>query len=347
MKKSLRFITLSLIVIFVSSAFGQTEARLFTTFGPASNCEEIMAQLDGFAIELQNDPTKVSKIVTYGDPKKPLDAFFREATIKRYLAIRLMDIGRVSLTRGESRSEMKTEIWIIPAGAENPPIAGADWSYDLSGRSEPLKFGVTGSDDIGGCESYDFELLVKFLEANPSMTVKGVFKETSTVKYSAAVKEFGDALAEKGIARNRLTASYVRVAGGKYLESTEIWLVPGKTERLIASVQLPTNAPAPIDGSSGTNVPDIIDGGVINGKAKMLPTPKYPAAARAVRASGAVNVKVLIDEQGNVISAEAVSGHPLLRAAAVNAAKGAKFSPTLLYGKPVKVIAILVFNFVP
>ncbi len=94
-------------------------------------------------------------------------------------------------------------------------------------------------------------------------------------------------------------------------------------------------------------VPRTVSQGVINGKATSLPKPPYPAAARAVRASGAVNVSVKIDENGNVVSASATSGHPLLRAAAVQAARSAKFAPTQLSGQPVSVTGIIVYNFVP
>ena len=93
--------------------------------------------------------------------------------------------------------------------------------------------------------------------------------------------------------------------------------------------------------------PKTISGGVVNGKATNLVKPPYPAAARAVRAAGAVNVQVTIDENGNVISASAVSGHPLLRAAATSAARSSKFSPTMLSGQPVKVTGVIVYNFVP
>lgn len=93
--------------------------------------------------------------------------------------------------------------------------------------------------------------------------------------------------------------------------------------------------------------PKTISGGVVNGKATNLVKPPYPPAARAVQASGAVNVQVTIDERGNVISASAVSGHPLLRASAVNAARASKFSPTMLSGQPVKVTGVIVYNFVP
>jgi protein TonB len=89
-----------------------------------------------------------------------------------------------------------------------------------------------------------------------------------------------------------------------------------------------------------------ISGGVLNGKAISLPKPAYPPIARAAHASGTVVVQVLIDENGNVVSAHAVSGHPLLQAAAVGAAKSARFSPTKLSGQPVKVTGVIQYNFV-
>lgn len=92
---------------------------------------------------------------------------------------------------------------------------------------------------------------------------------------------------------------------------------------------------------------EAISGGVLNAKAKNLVTPKYPEPARKTRASGAVTVAVTVDEEGNIISADAVSGHPLLRGAAVEAAKASKFYPYLLEGVPVKVTGVIVYNFVP
>jgi protein TonB len=58
-----------------------------------------------------------------------------------------------------------------------------------------------------------------------------------------------------------------------------------------------------------------------------------------------VSVQVTIDEEGNVISATALSGHPLLQAAAVAAARAARFAPTLLDGQPVKVTGVITYNF--
>lgn len=104
---------------------------------------------------------------------------------------------------------------------------------------------------------------------------------------------------------------------------------------------------APPPKATPKPVPKTVSGGVLNGKATSLPKPGYPPAAKAVRASGSVSVQVLISESGSVISANAVSGHPLLRAAAEGAARGARFSPTLLSGQPVKVSGVITYNFVP
>lgn len=85
---------------------------------------------------------------------------------------------------------------------------------------------------------------------------------------------------------------------------------------------------------------------VINGKSVHMPTPAYPQMAKAAGVQGAVGVQLVIDERGNVISAKATSGHPLLQAAAVQAARQARFSPTLLGGSPVKVTGVITYNFV-
>jgi TonB family protein len=88
-----------------------------------------------------------------------------------------------------------------------------------------------------------------------------------------------------------------------------------------------------------------VSGGVLNGKALALPKPDYPPAARSARAEGVVTVEVVINEAGKVISAKASNGHALLRQAAVMAAQGARFSPTLLSGQPVKISGEINYTF--
>ncbi len=99
-------------------------------------------------------------------------------------------------------------------------------------------------------------------------------------------------------------------------------------------------------GVKSKATPRTISGGVLNSSSTFLPTPTYPVAARVVRASGTISVKVLIDEKGRVVSATTTEGHPLLVPAAIEAAKNARFSPTLIDGVPVKVSGVLTYNFV-
>jgi TonB family protein len=103
-----------------------------------------------------------------------------------------------------------------------------------------------------------------------------------------------------------------------------------------------------LDSPAGTGVsnqPETVDG-VLNGRAVSMPRPTYPAQARAARASGTVIVRVLVDEKGSVIRACAIKGHQLLTHTSELAAYGAKFTPTLLSGMPVKVMGIITYNYV-
>ncbi len=86
-------------------------------------------------------------------------------------------------------------------------------------------------------------------------------------------------------------------------------------------------------------------GDTLEREAISKPQAQYPPIAKATRASGQVKVEITIDEVGKVISAKILSGHPLLREAALTAARKWEFKPTTLSGKPVKVRGVLTFNF--
>ncbi|MFN0277429.1 MAG: energy transducer TonB [Pyrinomonadaceae bacterium] len=100
-------------------------------------------------------------------------------------------------------------------------------------------------------------------------------------------------------------------------------------------------------GVGDSQKPKTVSGGVLNKTAMTLTKPSYPAAARAIRAGGMVVVQVLILEEGNMYSAKAISGHPLLRRASEIAACSSKFTPTLLSGEPVKVSGVITYNYAP
>lgn len=228
-------------------------------------------------------------------------------------------------------------------------------------------------------------LLIEASPADSETVVKGVFataisRETSRIykstfkqglpyiaklpegKYKLTLKKVGYKQTIDNVtvscdeAEGGVFTTYATLWRGASTQTVDLASQPVKEMRLDRIVKLGS-----ADSITGTRVgdpdlppppppsplPKTISGGVLNGKAISLPKPEYPPAAMAVRASGAVSVQVLIDENGYVISANAVSGHPLLRAAAESAARGAQFAPTLLEGNPVKVSGVITYNFVP
>lgn len=84
---------------------------------------------------------------------------------------------------------------------------------------------------------------------------------------------------------------------------------------------------------------------VLQGAALRKVQPPYPAIAKQVRAQGAVPVQISISEEGVVMGAAVLDGHPLLREAALQAARQWVFRPTILNGAPVKVVGVITFNF--
>ncbi|HEX9544041.1 MAG TPA: energy transducer TonB [Pyrinomonadaceae bacterium] len=118
---------------------------------------------------------------------------------------------------------------------------------------------------------------------------------------------------------------------------------PGTGGGQVAAIEVGTPPPAP---PVEKPVHRVISKGVITSEALSLPKPSYPQIAKTLKIQGTVNVQVLISESGKVLSAKALSGHPLLVTAAQQAALQARFSPTMLGEQPVKVSGIITYNFV-
>jgi TonB family protein len=85
--------------------------------------------------------------------------------------------------------------------------------------------------------------------------------------------------------------------------------------------------------------------GALSGMEVDVPEPEYPEQARAEGVSGAVTVRVQVNQKGRVILARSSGGNWRLRAAAVEAAQKATFSPEKLavHGKVVS--GTITYNF--
>ncbi|HXI26234.1 MAG TPA: energy transducer TonB [Pyrinomonadaceae bacterium] len=109
--------------------------------------------------------------------------------------------------------------------------------------------------------------------------------------------------------------------------------------RITDDVTPPT--PPPVKPPTIQRVPSV----VLNSKVVSLPQPLYPMIAKQAGVQGTVNIQILVDEMGRVVSAQIVSGNTLLNAAAREAAMRARFTPTTLNGVPVKIQGVITYNF--
>jgi VWFA-related protein/TonB family protein len=197
--------------------------------------------------------------------------------------------------------------------------------------------------------------------SNPSALVSNINQPERVAAVPARSKRKGPSETEDGPEEEEPAAPPVRTTAPIVKRSE-----PAVRRSEPQPQQQPTPQPAPEAGSSTSDKtaapagssssstktdappatpPRPISGGVLNGKAVSLPAPEYPMSAKNQRASGTVTVEVLLDEEGKVVEARAVEGHPALRQSAVEAARRARFSPTILSGRPVKVTGVITYRF--
>ena len=135
--------------------------------------------------------------------------------------------------------------------------------------------------------------------------------------------------------------------GGEYVPGAVAPGVPGShgQDETAAPPPQPVAPPRPTPPQVDTTRPVRLTSQVLQGKAIERRTPNYPPLAKQIHLSGSVSVEVMIGLDGRVEAARAINGHPMLASAAVEAARGWRFEPTLLNGTPVRVSGVIVFNF--
>ena len=99
------------------------------------------------------------------------------------------------------------------------------------------------------------------------------------------------------------------------------------------------------ESSSSSGVAKPFDAGELNSKATSLPKPVVTEEMKRQKASGRITVRVIIDENGKVVSAQALNGIQVLREAAEAAARQATFEPMVKDGITVRVTGILTYDF--
>jgi protein TonB len=170
--------------------------------------------------------------------------------------------------------------------------------------------------------------------------------KSSPATSNTATKPASSDAASKPAARNMAASLVVASLDKSVVPAPSVLASSSNSSTVAAGPAVKADGEAPAASSpvrSGPLKP--ISGGILNGKALSLPAPAYPDMAKRAHAVGTVEVEVVIDLNGKVISAKALRGPALLQQTAEMAAKLAKFTPTLLSGQPVKVMGVITYNF--
>ena len=109
---------------------------------------------------------------------------------------------------------------------------------------------------------------------------------------------------------------------------------------------LPTAPPPPPERKPEASKPVKVGGLVKPPTIVFRVNPAYPPLAKAARIQGVVKLEGIIAKNGAVVQLKVISGHPLLVKASLDAVVQWRYTPTLLNGEPVDVIAPIDVNFI-
>jgi hypothetical protein len=147
---------------------------------------------------------------------------------------------------------------------------------------------------------------------------------------------------QRGVAEDQNGASAAPVAAGEKVgeraRAEEFAKGAGPAAPAPNGGRKPPAAKAPPAG-------EVLDAGLLNGRATWLPQPAYPVGGRILDTPYTVAVEVTLDITGRVVGAQAQNGPPALRDAAERAARLAAFLPFYVSGRPVRAKGIINYSF--
>ncbi|HWS85938.1 MAG TPA: hypothetical protein VN282_03020 [Pyrinomonadaceae bacterium] len=237
-----RLFTTVLLLTLSAAAHAQQQpapvARLIDEFGEIQ-FSDLMARLDNFAVELQNEPAARGVVVAYGSRHKfPGWPLRRAHASHNYLVnTRGLDASRLSTVFAGLREESTFQLWVVPPGAE-PPAKHFDPVLLMSGEKTPLPFDrysvIERGDppeseygDIYPDEAELYKYFVEVLKRDPAL--RGCVIGYTSRRGSLAAGRRIAARAKLTMAK-AYAVDVTRVAalggGRREYKMIELWLVP-------------------------------------------------------------------------------------------------------------------------
>jgi len=247
-----------------------------------------------------------------------------------------------------------------------------DWLFQLAEETirslfwfHPLVLWLTKRIELSREQSVDQEVvqmlghsrdyldsLVEMASARMSGPVAALFLSESQLGQRVRLIKEGFTMSIRRLSISLTVSFVVLVAAG----SLAVWSFPlqGREQDQPrpagvpgGSVESQKRGPEPDGQSAAHREPIKVGGNVQRTKLTHWVPPEYPPDAEKAGVKGVVLARVSITEEGNVSNVESVRGHPMLTEAAVAAIQQWKYSPTLLNGRAVPVIATQAVSFPP
>jgi hypothetical protein len=101
----------------------QEKARLSDAFGEF-NEESVRSKLDTFFFEISQEPGSRGLVILYGSTD---ELIFRKTLVANHIRFRKQDPSRFRYQLGGKVTQPRTELWVVPSGAEDPDLNRIAW----------------------------------------------------------------------------------------------------------------------------------------------------------------------------------------------------------------------------
>jgi TonB family protein len=273
--------------------------------------------------------------------------FAMSSEIEKELAATGADANLIAAVKAKSQPAKPVAV-ATPTPTPKPP----DAAYFQNRGDE---FAAKGELDAA---FNDYTRAVEMKSDDPDLFIKRGRTLASLKSYDRSVKDFDKAIElspktaiaflNRGVSHEKL--GDIRKALADYNKAAELdtenETAKVEAARLQAQIDKEEAAKREAEKPKVVAKPEFLNlGALSNANAVRLVLPTYSVMARQTRLEGKVTVEVELDVEGNVVSAEATSGHAMLRQAAEDAAKKSKFNPAKFNGEPIKARGVITFNF--
>lgn len=319
---------LILLIALCSSAYTST-AQTNATSTPVAGGTSGSREQDGLKGPVRRVRVETANIVTRNGkqvelPKSVIEVSTYDSTGRKIDSVAYPIEGSTAPGKEEYKYDDKGNIIEMTLrGNDGSVLSQAKYTYDLDEFGNWKKMTTAIAVYENGAISY----------------------EPSEITYRTLTYYYGPPVPKPGVPAAPVTApSKQRTDAEAQPAPTQ---PPGVSAAPINVAEKPTPLPAEANASKeDVKIPVLrISEEILRKAAIDLPEPHYPADAELARASGPVQVELIIDQNGVVTTARATSGNPRLFDAATSAASKARFLMSAFSDRPTGAYGVLTYNF--